>query len=269
MNPEALVEAVSKSQLSADALKFVGAELPPPAKKEEVPPIPFTPLYEIEKAIERATKSLDPRGNRATTCRGRDLPVARGAAQERGDDEQQRVDHERGRQPERDGDEHRHVGLDGHDVKVRRRRDDELQHDDDGHVKRDGDERRRHSSITSSESIASSESGNNVLETMDSSSAGTSTVTTIDSGHDDRGDFSSSDTTIETFNNSSSEDDATGSYSTGSNATSSETRQQSGGTGASAYSQMETKGSSSSVTETGTTRRARIFRPSQIRVRTS
>jgi hypothetical protein len=60
MNPEALVEAVSKSQLSADALKFVGAELPPPAKKEEeVPPIAFTPLYEIEKAIERATRNVD------------------------------------------------------------------------------------------------------------------------------------------------------------------------------------------------------------------
>jgi hypothetical protein len=44
MNPEALVEAVSKSQQSADALKFVGAELPPPAKKEELPPIPFTSL---------------------------------------------------------------------------------------------------------------------------------------------------------------------------------------------------------------------------------
>jgi hypothetical protein len=49
-----------KSQLSADTLKFVGAELPAPANKEEVPPIPFTPLYEIVKAIERATKGLDP-----------------------------------------------------------------------------------------------------------------------------------------------------------------------------------------------------------------
>ena len=59
MNPEALVEAVSKSQVPADALKFVGAELPPPAKKQEMPPIPFTPIYEIEKAIERATRGFD------------------------------------------------------------------------------------------------------------------------------------------------------------------------------------------------------------------
>jgi hypothetical protein len=40
-NPEALVEAVS------------------PATKEQMPPIPFTPLCEIEKAIERPTRCFD------------------------------------------------------------------------------------------------------------------------------------------------------------------------------------------------------------------
>jgi hypothetical protein len=52
MNPKALVEAVSKCQRPAEALRFVGAELPPPTKKPELPPMALTPIYEIEKAID-------------------------------------------------------------------------------------------------------------------------------------------------------------------------------------------------------------------------
>jgi hypothetical protein len=43
----------------AEALRFVGAELPPPATKPELPVIAMTPIYEIEKAIERATRGFD------------------------------------------------------------------------------------------------------------------------------------------------------------------------------------------------------------------
>jgi hypothetical protein len=60
MNPEALVEAVSKSGVTADTLKFVGAELPPKPASPPAPVIGMTPIYEIEKAIERATRALDP-----------------------------------------------------------------------------------------------------------------------------------------------------------------------------------------------------------------
>ena len=54
MNPEALVEAVSKSLIPPHALKFVGQEIPAPAAV-----IPFTPLEEMEKAVHRATAALD------------------------------------------------------------------------------------------------------------------------------------------------------------------------------------------------------------------
>jgi hypothetical protein len=59
MNPETLVEAVSKSGVAPETLQFVGAEMPakPPAPPMSV--IPRTPLYETEKAIERATRGFD------------------------------------------------------------------------------------------------------------------------------------------------------------------------------------------------------------------
>ena len=59
MNPEALVEAVSKSGVAPETLKFVGAEMPAKPPAPPIPVIPMTPLYEIEKAIERATRHVD------------------------------------------------------------------------------------------------------------------------------------------------------------------------------------------------------------------
>jgi hypothetical protein len=63
MNPEALVEAVSKSGVAPETLKFVGAEMPAKPPAPPIPVIPMTPLYEIENAIERATQALDAGAN--------------------------------------------------------------------------------------------------------------------------------------------------------------------------------------------------------------
>jgi hypothetical protein len=62
MNPEAPVEAVSKSGVAPETLKFVGAEMPVKPPAPPIPVIPMTPLYEIENAIERATKGFDTAG---------------------------------------------------------------------------------------------------------------------------------------------------------------------------------------------------------------
>jgi hypothetical protein len=59
MNSEALVKAISKSGVTPETLHFVGAEMPAKPSSPPIPVIAMTPLYEIEKAIERATKSLD------------------------------------------------------------------------------------------------------------------------------------------------------------------------------------------------------------------
>jgi hypothetical protein len=70
MNPEALVEAVNKSGVSAAALKFIGAELP--AKVTGV--VPFVPLSEYQKAVDRAIAKMDVVrlvNDRANTAYGR------------------------------------------------------------------------------------------------------------------------------------------------------------------------------------------------------
>ena len=54
-----LVEAVSKSGVAPETLKFVGAEMPPKPPAPPIPVIAMTPLYEIEKAIDRATRGID------------------------------------------------------------------------------------------------------------------------------------------------------------------------------------------------------------------
>jgi hypothetical protein len=59
MNPEALVESVSKSGVPPESLRFVGAELPVKPPSPPPPVIAMTPIYEIEKAIERATRVID------------------------------------------------------------------------------------------------------------------------------------------------------------------------------------------------------------------
>ena len=59
MNPEALVEAVSKSGVPPETLRFVGAEMPAKPPSPPPPVIAMTPIYEIEKAIERATRGFD------------------------------------------------------------------------------------------------------------------------------------------------------------------------------------------------------------------
>jgi hypothetical protein len=56
MNPEALVEAVSKSGVPAEALKFIGAEVPVAGV------VPFVPLGEYQKALERAVARIDVAG---------------------------------------------------------------------------------------------------------------------------------------------------------------------------------------------------------------
>jgi hypothetical protein len=53
MNPEALVEAVSKSGVSAEALKFIGAEVPATSV------VPFTPFAEMQRAVDRAFAAFD------------------------------------------------------------------------------------------------------------------------------------------------------------------------------------------------------------------
>jgi hypothetical protein len=72
MNPEALVEAVSKSGVAPETLQFVGAEMPAKPLAPPMSVIPTTPLYEIEKAIERATRGFDTGGDGAVVGRGRD-----------------------------------------------------------------------------------------------------------------------------------------------------------------------------------------------------
>ena len=59
MNPEALVEAVSKNAVTPDALKFVGADVPDNAPDRFPDIIPFTALTELEKAVNRAAAALD------------------------------------------------------------------------------------------------------------------------------------------------------------------------------------------------------------------
>jgi hypothetical protein len=68
MNPEALVEAVNKSGVSAAALKFIGAEVPAAGI------VPFVPLSEYQNALDRALAKVDVIGliqNRTHTARGR------------------------------------------------------------------------------------------------------------------------------------------------------------------------------------------------------
>jgi hypothetical protein len=70
MNPEALVEAVNKSLVSAAALKFIGAELPVAGTGV----VPFVPLSEYQKALERALAKVDVARlvqDRASTACGR------------------------------------------------------------------------------------------------------------------------------------------------------------------------------------------------------
>ena len=60
VNPEACVDAVSKSLVTPEALSFVGQELPKahtPGRLPEI--IPFRPLAEIEKAVQKQFQKLD------------------------------------------------------------------------------------------------------------------------------------------------------------------------------------------------------------------
>ena len=62
-NQDALVESVSKGlDLPADLLEVLGvdpARLPNPARDHHPAPIPFTPLEEVGKAVERALGGVD------------------------------------------------------------------------------------------------------------------------------------------------------------------------------------------------------------------
>jgi hypothetical protein len=69
VNQAALVEAVSKSLVTAQALRLVGAELPPPPPQRPEPPperpepaalvVPFTTEEEVKAAVERRLQGLD------------------------------------------------------------------------------------------------------------------------------------------------------------------------------------------------------------------
>jgi hypothetical protein len=68
MNPEALVEAVSKSDVPAEALKFIGAEVPVASV------VAFVPLSEYQKALDQTFAKLDVAGlvlDRGHAARGR------------------------------------------------------------------------------------------------------------------------------------------------------------------------------------------------------
>jgi hypothetical protein len=60
MNQSALVEAVSKSALSADILNALGIDVPPtPCALAAAPAVAFTPEAELHRSIERRLAAFD------------------------------------------------------------------------------------------------------------------------------------------------------------------------------------------------------------------
>jgi hypothetical protein len=64
VNPEAVVEAVSKSLITPEALKAVGVEVPTQPRI-----IPFTPLDEIQRALDRQLAAANPQALAARLLR--------------------------------------------------------------------------------------------------------------------------------------------------------------------------------------------------------